>query len=93
MLKPSTNIGRSLKSFQPPSGGCVLKHRARRQPPENQQPAAFGRLCVETKMMDYYFYLGLPAAFGRLCVETKMMDYYLYLGLPAAFGRLCVETK
>ena len=33
-------------------------------------PAAFGRLCVETQMMDYYFYLGLPAAFGRLCVET-----------------------
>ena len=33
-------------------------------------PAAFGRLCVETKKYEKDGYFYLPAAFGRLCVET-----------------------
>ena len=34
--------------FQPPSGGCVLKHDAREQLKADAISAAFGRLCVET---------------------------------------------
>ena len=34
-------------------------------------PAAFGRLCVETGVVNLLERMGLPAAFGRLCVETK----------------------
>ena len=33
---------------QPPSGGCVLKHKKLASPPTLKEPAAFGRLCVET---------------------------------------------
>ena len=33
---------------QPPSGGCVLKHGIHRVACQNADPAAFGRLCVET---------------------------------------------
>ena len=33
---------------QPPSGGCVLKHSFYIMRVINAQPAAFGRLCVET---------------------------------------------
>ena len=34
---------------QPPSGGCVLKHDYILLPEVFAEPAAFGRLCVETK--------------------------------------------
>ena len=34
--------------FQPPSGGCVLKHIHIRAAERHFDPAAFGRLCVET---------------------------------------------
>ena len=33
-------------------------------------PAAFGRLCVETNAFVASFEPTRPAAFGRLCVET-----------------------
>ena len=55
--------------------------------------AAFGRLCVETKISFANSPNEPAAAFGRLCVETL---YRLILLQPlvkaAAFGRLCVET-
>ena len=35
------------------------------------QPAAFGRLCVETGLLAAVVIGALPAAFGRLCVETR----------------------
>ena len=35
--------------FQPPSGGCVLKQGAGKNGGIIQTPAAFRRLCVETK--------------------------------------------
>ena len=40
--------------FQPPSGGCVLKHQVFVQNLSVVGPAAFGRLCVETliKLID-----------------------------------------
>ena len=38
-----------------------------------EAPAAFGRLCVETVMVDLWPVVEEPAAFGRLCVETQVM--------------------
>ena len=35
--------------YQPPSGGCVLKRIIKPIRPYLRNPAAFGRLCVETK--------------------------------------------
>ena len=35
-----------------------------------EAPAAFGRLCVETREKTLENLKSLPAAFGRLCVET-----------------------
>ena len=35
------------------------------------EPAAFGRLCVETVGVSLLAVYVLPAAFGRLCVETR----------------------
>ena len=58
-----------------------------------EQPAAFGRLCVETQPTETYGGLhATPAAFGRLCVETKNERAPIEVSIPAAFGRLCVET-
>jgi len=37
-----------LASAQPPSGGCVLKHEECVSDVLVENPAAFGRLCVET---------------------------------------------
>ena len=37
---------------------------------ENEEPAAFRRLCVETWPFLMRVSLASPAAFGRLCVET-----------------------
>ena len=54
-------------------------------------PAAFGRLCVETEMRAGFVGIA-PAAFGRLCVETYMTGFLHDTLEPAAFGRLCVET-
>ena len=55
------------------------------------QPAAFGRLCVETKESFFIKAVTNPAAFGRLCVETTNRRKMNETGDPAAFGRLCVE--
>ena len=35
-----------------------------------EAPAAFGRLCVETNLLQNPLNDQMPAAFGRLCVET-----------------------
>ena len=40
----------------------------------DKEPAAFGRLCVETIVSRYFFDDKNPAAFGRLCVETRVKD-------------------
>ena len=55
-------------------------------------PAAFGRLCVETRCADGAAEQHGPAAFGRLCVETRAGILHGRQRPPAAFGRLCVET-
>ena len=41
-------MGRLLA--QPPSGGCVLKQSVSDSSASEPQPAAFGRLCVETSV-------------------------------------------
>ena len=78
---------------QPPSGGCVLKRCYGRRPEIRYDPAAFGRLCVETSWLTMLQPLALPAAFGRLCVETVVLNHLQPKFQPAAFGRLCVETS
>ena len=55
-------------------------------------PAAFGRLCVETSRYTVIVVSRFPAAFGRLCVETVVVIDEAQNIFPAAFGRLCVET-
>ena len=35
--------------------------------------AAFGRLCVETRLISAIANLASAAAFGRLCVETSFL--------------------
>ena len=58
------------RNAQPPSGGCVLKHVGFRRNSPMRNPAAFGRLCVETTQVVCLLTFKAPAAFGRLCVET-----------------------
>ena len=55
---------------QPPSGGCVLKPVYQGGIRKDAPPAAFRRLCVETRQMAVGSVLADPAAFRRLCVET-----------------------
>ena len=57
---------------QPPSGGCVLKHPLVDLCRCFPDPAAFGRLCVETFFTAFANSRNPPAAFGRLCVETPL---------------------
>ena len=71
MLKPPFVGFVKVTVYQPPSGGCVLKLRIRAMVLGLVTPAAFGRLCVETKcFVSDGCKLIAPAAFGRLCVET-----------------------
>ena len=42
------SVGEELGKYQPPSGGCVLKHLRRPKTLISIFPAAFRRLCVET---------------------------------------------
>ena len=71
-----------------------MKPRSSRTRRARRQPAAFGRLCVETRQRVQFRADGQPAAFGRLCVETAGHGRRGHgRGCPAAFGRLCVETS
>ena len=60
-----------LERRQPPSGGCVLKRSSNRLSVSSSSPAAFRRLCVETKGIFEFWNGSKPAAFRRLCVETS----------------------
>ena len=52
---------------QPPSGGCVLKLSDVNPDTSGRQPAAFGRLCVETEQL-LQAALGLNASRLRAAV-------------------------
>ena len=75
MLKQFKSITRTNHTAQPPSGGCVLKLIDEVAERVDIDPAAFGRLCVETvdNLHAHAFGCAGPAAFGRLCVETVVM--------------------
>ena len=49
------------KDCQPPSGGCVLKPLGAVVAVVEAEPAAFGRLCVETSVMGYKLLTGLAS--------------------------------
>ena len=70
VLKPPLGCLSIFRPNQPPSGGCVLKQRPLKTPLATSKPAAFRRLCVETKLGGSYLKVRRPAAFRRLCVET-----------------------
>ena len=59
---------------QPPSGGCVLKQLEPWPASQNETPAAFRRLCVETCLICLNNHACDPAAFRRLCVETDGLE-------------------
>ena len=59
---------------------------------EITKPAAFRRLCVETRQRPRPRRSQIPAAFRRLCVETIWRRPSSRHHAPAAFRRLCVET-
>ena len=48
VLKRLVGYGQARCPFQPPSGGCVLKRHKNDLCRQEQGPAAFRRLCVET---------------------------------------------
>ena len=50
VLKLRLRGRRLLRKSQPPSGGCVLKPDSQTAEIALENPAAFGRLCVETAM-------------------------------------------
>ena len=51
-----------------------MKHHKREIVGQVLIPAAFGRLCVETKIAIRFKTAPIwPAAFGRLCVETAIV--------------------
>ena len=79
---------------QPPSGGCVLKLGSYQVYAEQNSPATFGWLCVETMHLSSGLCFASPATFGWLCVETlRFSGVGVLLVCPATFGWLCVETE
>ena len=71
MLKLQLLTQVQAAAAQPPSGGCVLKLGLALGGGLVVHPAAFGRLCVETRCDSVPERAKRPAAFGRLCVETR----------------------
>ena len=70
----------------------MLKHLGVGLNEEKAVAAAFGRLCVETYVVENVKNAKNAAAFGRLCVETLVYYSKVNSIFAAAFGRLCVET-
>ena len=78
MLKRSDKTAKNpIKKAQPPSGGCVLKHECPLDSQKFKNPAAFRRLCVETRNTLVVGGHEGPAAFRRLCVETPATTFPL----------------
>ena len=79
--------------FQPPSGGCVLKPCLNSNNCIETEPAAFRRLCVETKRsLADCLYRRLQPPSGGCVLKPNSQRNDTYCGQPAAFRRLCVET-
>ena len=56
-------------------------------------PAAFGRLCVETRVIRADRPKGRPAAFGRLCVETIHLVNFLFKIYQPPSGGCVLKQK
>ena len=56
-------------------------------------PAAFGRLCVETRMRSTCPVLLPQPPSGGCVLKLRINHQLINLVLTAAFGRLCVETR
>ena len=86
MLKPHRQSDARNADFQPPSGGCVLKHRLIQSAAMlfSIQPPSGGCVLKRYPEKDTWF-LRKPAAFRRLCVETKMRKTTM---LPCCTSRL-----
>ena len=59
----------------------------------DSEPAAFGRLCVETSVMGYKLLTGFQPPSGGCVLKQDMHVWLKKPENPAAFGRLCVETN
>ena len=80
------------KMGQPPSGGCVLKHGIYQNAHFFYGPAAFRRLCVETRTANQYVMLQVQPPSGGCVLKHGSYSKY-HSDLAAAFRRLCVETR
>ena len=78
--------------LQPPSGGCVLKHRNPRQTNRSSVAATFGWLCVETcvAMADATSLKQPPS--GGCVLKPVVFALHPSHNRAATFGWLCVET-
>ena len=92
-VETPVSSAKSSAQSQPPSGGCVLKHRVSRFDGYIiQQPPSGGcvlKRCTHQNVLNN----ASAAAFGRLCVETSEPCSQSSVIRAAAFGRLCVETE
>ena len=71
----------------------MLKHIVGIRQAQEVNPAAFGRLCVETEMQK-----SMEKAFdqppsGGCVLKPRNLARLCGVAAPAAFGRLCVETS
>ena len=93
VLKPPFRVFDKIIKNQPPSGGCVLKLFWWSFTNEQNKPAAFRRLCVETNHQPpKRLEAPQPPLGGCVLKHKRKHHHHDYLN-PAAFRRLCVETK
>ena len=92
MLKPNACFWIVATTFQPPSGGCVLKQSDDLKKSVKDKPAAFGRLCVETIKYGFSQSQQSQPPSGGCVLKQDMHVWLKWSENPAAFGRLCVET-
>ena len=96
VLKPLLLNRKPNGYCQPPLGGCVLKPNRARRERFIKIPAAFRRLCVETKIAPKkYGDKQEPAAFRRLCVETtdKSLNRRQYAIQPPSGGCVLKQSQ
>ena len=93
VLKHLWRRASSGRPTQPPSGGCVLKRSQTPIPTESLAPAAFRRLCVETRNINGPpLRLNSQPPSGGCVLKPCRYAIHSRSRQPAAFRRLCVET-
>ena len=60
---------------------------------DKYQPAAFGRLCVETNLESRFIENKTQPPSGGCVLKPPTPFHVAQIHQPAAFGRLCVETR